>query len=455
MNRAITMIAYTLIPIIAGCASTGSHTSSGREITNIQESLSKGEIRLTCDIACSGSWGAKRKEMKSLYENELWEDLASTVARLGFRSDQTYYYLGRSAEGLGHRDAARTYYKLAKTSYKCDGFPFNNCDGLVFPLMLDERLKMLGPKIAEAALLASPPIESVAHNKTDMDEESNDNRSTSKETPSDSNRYIAASTPIKKSKISAFVDLEYKPQAALLRDIETLKKETVVKKPLETNSEYRSRISDLKRKYSKRAYQITLPIRNGENKPDGLAYFDPESNTLKVSLPRAESNLLWLKNSEERDLKWVTMSYIELGKANIDSGSYTASNKLGVTVEVSKLEYESNGIAVLTTATSDYSADNTQSFTINMEREAAKNLLSKGKVRLNLMMDEGYMEDDESPFIFNSDYEHEPKIDKPIHFVERKYMLPVRLIEMSLLDQSDSVIYKINGSQIITDATKN
>lgn len=101
MNRAITMIAYTLIPIIAGCASTGSHTSSGREIANIQESLSKGEIRLTCDTACSGSWGAKRKEMKSLYENELWEDLASTVARLGFRSDQTYYYLGRSAKDWG------------------------------------------------------------------------------------------------------------------------------------------------------------------------------------------------------------------------------------------------------------------------------------------------------------------------------------------------------------------
>lgn len=454
MSRTIKLIAYTLIPIIAGCASTGSHTSSGKEITNIQESLSKGEIRLTCDTACSGSWGAKRKEMKSLYENELWEDLATTVARLGFRSDQTYYYLGRSAEGLGHIDAARTYYKLAKSSYKCDGFPFNNCDGLVFPIMLDQRLKILGPKIVETASLESPPIESIAHNKTDKDDENNDNRSNSKETPSDSNGYVAASTPIKKSKISVFGDLEYKPQAELLKDIETLKKETVVKKPLETNSEYSSRISDLKLKYSRRAYQITLPILNSENKSDGLAYFDPESNTLKVSLPRAESKLLWLKNSGKRDLKWVTMSYIELGKANIDARSYTAGNKLGATVEVSKLEYESNGIAVLTTATSDYSADNTQSFTVNMEREAAKNLLNKGKIRLKVMMDEDYMEDDESPFIFNSDYEHKPKIDKPIHFVERKYMLPVRLIEISLLNQSNSVIHKMNGEQIYTDAAR-
>lgn len=156
MSRVINLIIYALVLIIAGCASRGSHTINGNKITNIQESLSKGEIRLTCNTACSYTWGANRREMKLLYENELWEDLASTVARIGFRSDQTYYYLGRSAEGLGYIDASRKYYKLAKSSFKCDGV-FNNCDGLVFPLMLDERLKIVAPEIIETAPLKISP----------------------------------------------------------------------------------------------------------------------------------------------------------------------------------------------------------------------------------------------------------------------------------------------------------
>jgi len=145
MNRARILLAYFITSITIGCASTGSYTTSGQRIIDIQQVLSNGDIRLTCDTSCSGSWGAKRNEMKSLYENELWKDLASTVAGIGFRSDQTYFYLGRSAEGLGYEDAARTYYKLAKASYKCDSFPFNNCDGLVFPRQIDERLEKLGP----------------------------------------------------------------------------------------------------------------------------------------------------------------------------------------------------------------------------------------------------------------------------------------------------------------------
>lgn len=139
MKYLLILVVYS---IIIGCASKGSYTPSGAYIKDIDKSLQSGDIRLICDTSCSGAWGAKRKQLKGLYENELWKDLALTVGKLGFRSDQTYYYLGRSAEGLGYIDAARTYYKLSKASYKCHGF-INNCDGLIFPKAVDMRLNSL------------------------------------------------------------------------------------------------------------------------------------------------------------------------------------------------------------------------------------------------------------------------------------------------------------------------
>ena len=116
-----------------GCASTGIQTSTGEQVTNVIAVFERGEARLNCGPSCSGAWGSARRQAKRLYEQGLWNDLAIEVARVGFKDDQTYFYLGRAAEGLGHAEAARTYYKLGLvSSYKCAGI-FNNCDGLVFP----------------------------------------------------------------------------------------------------------------------------------------------------------------------------------------------------------------------------------------------------------------------------------------------------------------------------------
>lgn len=116
-----------------GCASTGIQTSTGEQATNVIAVFERGEARLNCEVSCSGAWGSARRQAKRLYEQGLWNDLAIEVAKVGFKADQTYFYLGRAAEGLGHTEAARTYYKLGlASSYKCAGI-FNNCDGLVFP----------------------------------------------------------------------------------------------------------------------------------------------------------------------------------------------------------------------------------------------------------------------------------------------------------------------------------
>lgn len=119
--------------IISGCASSGIQTPTGEQVTNLQEVFKRGEARLNCGVSCAGAWGSASRQAKNLYEQGLWSDLATEVARVGFKADQTYFYLGRAAEELGYTDAARTYYKLGlASSYKCAGL-FDNCDGLVFP----------------------------------------------------------------------------------------------------------------------------------------------------------------------------------------------------------------------------------------------------------------------------------------------------------------------------------
>lgn len=128
---------------IYGCASSGLSVPEGVPPQNIMETIQSGDARLTCGVSCSGTWGATRKKAKSLYENNLWKDLALEVAKVGFEIDQTYFYLGRAVEELDYFSAAQTYYKLALASTnKCAGI-INNCDGLDVPVLAKRHLGRL------------------------------------------------------------------------------------------------------------------------------------------------------------------------------------------------------------------------------------------------------------------------------------------------------------------------
>lgn len=142
--------------IIYGCASSGIQTPSGEQATNVIAAFERGEARLNCGVSCSGAWGSTRRQAKALYKQGLWKDLAIEVARVGFKADQTYFYLGRAAEELGLTEAALTYYKLGLASpYKCAGI-INNCDGLVFPFEITSGINRLPVPIkAEAPIIAS------------------------------------------------------------------------------------------------------------------------------------------------------------------------------------------------------------------------------------------------------------------------------------------------------------
>jgi len=94
----------------------------------------KGSARLTCDsFICAGRSGLHMKRMKKAYEEMQWIELASRVISIGDREDLAYFYLGRSAEGIGDLKSAATYYKLAldrkERGRSCAGL-VNNCLGI-------------------------------------------------------------------------------------------------------------------------------------------------------------------------------------------------------------------------------------------------------------------------------------------------------------------------------------
>ncbi len=133
-----------------GCSTPGGiQLATGEPVSDVMAAFEGGDARLTCGMSCAGVYGAARRRLKALYENELWKDLALEVARIGHRDDQAYFYLGRAAEGLGYMNAARTYYnRLALANdFKCGGF-INVCDGLVFPRDIWWR---------QSAIAAHPP----------------------------------------------------------------------------------------------------------------------------------------------------------------------------------------------------------------------------------------------------------------------------------------------------------
>lgn len=73
--------------------------------------LKIGTLNLNCQFECDWSWLGKFKEMVALHNANQWEPLAMLVMQVGHEKDIAYYFLGRAAEGLGYKQAAKNYYQ--------------------------------------------------------------------------------------------------------------------------------------------------------------------------------------------------------------------------------------------------------------------------------------------------------------------------------------------------------
>jgi hypothetical protein len=114
--------------------------------------LQAGEPMRDCRIACLDAWRANRATALVLNETRRWPELAVLVMQTGYTDDLTYFYLGRAAEGLGYREAAKTYYqisaRLSAAGLACIKENPDLCNGQRLPAAAEARL---------AELTAPPP----------------------------------------------------------------------------------------------------------------------------------------------------------------------------------------------------------------------------------------------------------------------------------------------------------
>lgn len=133
---------------LLGCAPSSKPPSPEAEARLLGQ-LRNGAAVLDCQSECASAWRSKRAELKSLYERQDWRDLGPEVMQVGFQEDLAYFYLGRSAEGLGAYGASLKYYHIADRlatgpdpRLKCHGST-DLCGGLRLPADIYPRLRLI------------------------------------------------------------------------------------------------------------------------------------------------------------------------------------------------------------------------------------------------------------------------------------------------------------------------
>jgi hypothetical protein len=157
-------IAAVVAGALAGCSSqpapiaTAASTASQLSEEQALASLHSGTVALDCGAPCSEAWNRNRPELSRLFRAGDWQGLAVLTMRTNYRQDLAYYYLGRSAEGLGGGAAALGYYRTALSlttaagaDGKCAAIP-GGCDGV--NLLPDETLHI---QIAQALVPRHAP----------------------------------------------------------------------------------------------------------------------------------------------------------------------------------------------------------------------------------------------------------------------------------------------------------
>jgi hypothetical protein len=140
--------------VLAACSPKGSAPRPEVE-ANLITDLRDGHADLSCVAACAEHWRAGLAGLNKLHAAQHWRDLATQVMWIGYQNDLAYYYLGRSAEGLGAPKAALIYYRKAgavtarpDSQFKCNAGGHDACNGLSFPRDLYPRIQAVRNQIA-------------------------------------------------------------------------------------------------------------------------------------------------------------------------------------------------------------------------------------------------------------------------------------------------------------------
>jgi hypothetical protein len=132
-----------ILLLLQGCAPL--RVISDQNIDQIIDEFSGGKTTLRDSPLTIKNYVDNRAAMHLLYSAEDWKSLAKLVIQVDYDNDLMWFYLARSAEGLGFKDAAKKYYlNSASTIHKCNNtITGNECNGLVFPRDITYRFRML------------------------------------------------------------------------------------------------------------------------------------------------------------------------------------------------------------------------------------------------------------------------------------------------------------------------
>ena len=109
-----------------------------------------GAARLNCGLSCAMHYKYARDDLLKLYQQKEWKRLANKVLELGYASNQSYFYLGASAEKLNRHSAAKTYYRLALHEDRCNDSS-SLCDGLDVSALIQLGLNRIEKKERQAS----------------------------------------------------------------------------------------------------------------------------------------------------------------------------------------------------------------------------------------------------------------------------------------------------------------
>jgi hypothetical protein len=90
--------------------------------------FTSGGVVLECRSECAQRYNVRKSEWRRLHQQQQWRELAASVIQAGYLSDLSYFMLGEAARGMGHKEAADTYYQRAVEAgarYGCGA----DCDG--------------------------------------------------------------------------------------------------------------------------------------------------------------------------------------------------------------------------------------------------------------------------------------------------------------------------------------
>ena len=144
----------------------------------------------------------------------------------------------------------------------------------------------------------------------------------------------------------------------------------------------------------------------------------------------------------------MNYSFLQTEPQVIKSDSYIGKNGLGTQIKVERHAVSTVGVAILGSENKHMIP---QRFSIPFPRERVRELYAKGRVFLELKSDIQDLEEKPSLLLIDES-EAEPKMQRPIHVLRVKYMLPVRMVSISVLDEGGKQVFQSEGTEQTTNA---